>query len=149
MKKMALENLADYRRELVNALNWYKEHEKSDKVSKSKNYILINAEEGILPTMIGTLGSILSKSSDIEKNIFILSLARNIDNTTKISLRITGNPEINLKEVISSIIERIQNGTAGGHVYAAGAVIDTDFENKFIDAAKTIMAGYIMEESVN
>jgi single-stranded DNA-specific DHH superfamily exonuclease len=102
-----------------------------------------------MPTIIGTLGSILSKSQDIEKNTFILSLARNHDDTTKISLRIVGNPEtINLKEIIESMISKINHGTSGGHSFAAGAVIDTDYEEKFLKAAEEILGEINIEEQI-
>lgn len=147
MKNLAIENLSSYRREIVNAINWYKDN--PNKIIKKKNCIIINAEEEVMPTMIGTLGSMLSKSPDIEKNMFILGLARNDDNTTKISLRITGNPDhVNLKEIIQTIIEKINNGSSGGHVFASGAVIDTDYEEKFIDAAIEILEASGMEERV-
>ncbi len=147
MKKMAMDNLAEYRREIVNAINWYKDNANSDKIIKKKNMLIINAEEEVMPTMIGTLGSILSKSQDIEKNTFILSLARNDDNTTKISLRITGNPDsVNLKDVIQTIIEKAGNGSSGGHAFASGAVIDTDYEEKFIEAAAKILSEMTIEE---
>lgn len=149
MKKMAMDNLSEYRREIVNALNWYKDNAYSDKIIRKKNVLIINAEEEVLPTMIGTLGSILSKSQDIEKNTFILSLARNEDNTTKISLRITANPDtINLKDVIQMVIDKIGNGSCGGHSFAAGAVIDTDFEDKFVDAASIILSEMAVEEKL-
>jgi RecJ-like exonuclease len=147
MKRMAVDNLTQYRREIVNAINWYKDNANSDKIIKKKNILIINAEEEVMPTMIGTLGSILSKSQDIEKNTFILSLARNDDNTTKISLRITSNPDtINLKDIIQMIIDKVGNGSCGGHSFAAGAVIDTDYEEKFIDAAEKILADMAVEE---
>jgi RecJ-like exonuclease len=143
MKELAIQNLGDYRKEIVNALNWYKDNSSSQKIIKRKNCIIINAEDEVLPTMIGTLGSILSKSGDIEKNQFILSLARNYNNTTKISLRISGSPEnVNLKEIINDIVGRINHGSAGGHVFAAGAVIDTEKEDVFIDAAIDILENY-------
>lgn len=149
MKKMAMDNLSEYRREIVNAINWYKDNANSDKIIKKKNMVIINAEEEVLPTMIGTLGSILSKSQDIEKNTFILSLARNDDNTTKISLRITGNPDnVNLKDIIQAIVDKAGNGSSGGHSFAAGAVIDTDYEEKFIDAASKVLSDIIIEEKV-
>lgn len=149
MKEMAVQNLSVYRREIVNAINWYKDNINTDKIIKKKNILIINAEEEVIPTMIGTLGSILSKSSDIENNTFILSLARNDDNTTKISLRISGNPEgINLKEIIQLIIEKIENGSSGGHSFASGAVIDTDFEDKFISVAMSVLENIVLEERV-
>jgi len=149
MKEMAVQNLSVYRKEIVNALNWYKDNANTDKIIRKKNIILINAEDDVFPTMIGTLGSILSKNADIEKNTFILSLARNDDNTTKISLRISGNPEgVNLKEIIGLIIERINHGSAGGHSFASGAVIDTDHEDVFIKASLEVLENYVLEEKL-
>jgi len=143
MKELAVQNLGDYRKEIVNALNWYKDNSNSQKIIKKKNCIIINAEDEVMPTMIGTLGSILSKSADMDKNQFILSLARNYDNTTKVSLRISGSPEnVNLKEIINDIVGSINHGSAGGHVFAAGAVIDTEKESVFIDAAINILENY-------
>ncbi|MGV8141221.1 MAG: DHHA1 domain-containing protein [Candidatus Woesearchaeota archaeon] len=149
MKEMALQNLTDYRKELVMAINWYRDNANTSKIIKKKNYIIINAEDEIMPTMIGTLGSILSKSQDIEKHTFILSLARNHDDTTKVSLRIVGNPDdINLKEVIEQIIQRINHGSSGGHSFAAGAVIDTEKEDDFIKAASEVLESIVIEEKV-
>jgi len=149
MKEMALQNLTDYRKELVTAINWYKDNSNTDRVIKKKNFIIINAEDDILPTIIGTLGSILSKSQDIEKNTFILSLARNHDDTTKISLRIVGNPDdINLKDIIEQIIQKIAHGSSGGHSFAAGAVIDTDKEEVFLKAATEILEAVTIEETI-
>lgn len=149
MKNMALQNLTDYRKELVTAINWYKDNSNSDRVIKKKNHIIINAEDEIMPTMIGTLGSILSKSPDIDRNTFILSLARNHDDTTKVSLRIVGNPDnINLKEIIEQIINKINHGSSGGHSFAAGAVIDTDKEDTFIKNASEILESIIIEERI-
>jgi RecJ-like exonuclease len=149
MKEMALQNLTDYRKELVTAINWYKDNSGSDRIIKKKNYIIINAEDEVMPTIIGTLGSILSKSQDIERNTFILSLARNHDDTTKISLRIVGNPDnINLKDIIEQIIQKINHGSSGGHSFAAGAVIDTDKEEFFIQSASEILDGIKIEEEI-
>jgi len=149
MKEMALQNLTDYRKELVTAINWYKDNVNSDHIIKKKKFIIINAEDEIMPTIIGTLGSILSKSQDIEKNTFILSLARNNDDTTKISLRITGNPDgVNLKDVIEQIIQKINHGSSGGHSFAAGAVIDTDKEDVFLQAAEDVLDNIVLEESI-
>jgi single-stranded-DNA-specific exonuclease len=149
MKEMAVQNLTDYRKELVVAINWYKDNANSEHIIRKKNYIIINAEDEIIPTIIGTLGSILSKSQDIEKNTFILSLARNHDDTTKISLRIVGNPDnINLKNVIEQIIQKINHGSSGGHSFAAGAVIDTDKEEEFLKAAEDVLSNIVLEESI-
>jgi single-stranded DNA-specific DHH superfamily exonuclease len=149
MKEMAIQNLTDYRKELVVAINWYKDNVNSNHIVKNKKFIIINAEDEIMPTIIGTLGSILSKSQDIEKNTFILSLARNNDDTTKISLRIVGNPDnINLKDIIEQIIQKINHGSSGGHSFAAGAVIDTDREEVFLKAAEDVLNNIVLEENI-
>lgn len=149
MKSMAMQNLTDYRKELVNAINWYKDNANSDRVIRKKRFIIINAQDEIIPTIIGTLGSILSKSQDIEKHTFILSLARNHDDTTKVSLRIVGNPDnVNLKEIMEQVINRISHGSSGGHSFAAGAVIDTDKEEEFLKAASEVLDSITIEETI-
>jgi RecJ-like exonuclease len=143
-RKEALKNLKDYKRRIVNSLEWYKHNSESEnKIMKGKNYIIINAKDDILSTMIGTLASMISKNKCFEKNIFVLSMARNNDNTTKISLRVSNNPDnVDLKKIISEITERI-GGEAGGHQYAAGAIISSDKENEFIECAKKIFDSFM------
>ncbi|MBN2053061.1 DHH family phosphoesterase [Candidatus Woesearchaeota archaeon] len=140
-RSKAVASLMDYKKEIINSMNWYKEHsakEKSDRIVKGSNYIIINAKDNVLSTMIGTIASMISKNNEMENNIFVLSMARNDDNTTKISLRVTGNPEdVDLKSMISELIDRV-GGEAGGHQYAAGAIIDTEKEEKFIEEAKAL-----------
>ncbi|KYK26825.1 hypothetical protein AYK26_04535 [Euryarchaeota archaeon SM23-78] len=135
----AVSSLMDYKREIVTSMNWYKEHsrkEESDRIIKGSNYVIINAKDKVLSTMIGTIASIISKNNEMDDNIFILSMARNPDNTTKVSLRITGKPEgVDLKGIVSELVQRV-GGEAGGHQHAAGAIIDTDKEDKFIEEAK-------------
>jgi len=138
---MAVNSLRDYKKEIVSSMNWYKEHISktgSDRIIKGSNYIIINAKDNVLVTMIGTIASMISKNNDLEDNIFVLSMARNPDNTTKVSLRITGNPEgVDLKSIVSELVQRV-GGEAGGHQFAAGAVIDTDKEDEFTEEAKAL-----------
>jgi RecJ-like exonuclease len=137
----AISSLMDYKKEIISSMKWYKEHcsrEKSDRIIKGSNYIIINAKDNVLSTMIGTIASMISKNNDIEENIFVLSMARNPDNTTKVSLRISGNPKgVDLKSIVAELVERV-GGEAGGHQLAAGAIIDTGREDKFIEEAKAL-----------
>ncbi len=141
----AIASLMDYKKEIVSSMNWYKEHsskEKSDRIIKGSNYIIINAKNNVLSTMIGTIASMISKNNEIAENIFVLSMARNPDNTTKVSLRVSGNPEgVDLKSIVSELVERV-GGEAGGHQLAAGAIIDTALEDKFIEEAKTLFESF-------
>ncbi len=116
-----------------------------------KSFVIINAEDNVLPTMIGTLASIVSKSSSFSPGTFVLSLARAPDNFTKISLRLAGEKEFkgefNLMEILTVIAGKV-GGQAGGHHEAAGAIIRTEKEEEFIAAAKHHLSATRMEEKL-
>lgn len=138
MKKKAIENLSKYKKEITGALSWFKDNEES--IIKENGYMIINAENNILPTIAGTLGSILSKSGNYDKGTLIMSMARSAD-FTKVSLRVVGNPDIDLRDIIGEIAARA-GGEAGGHKLAAGAIISRENEDKFISAAKEVLGNY-------
>ena len=132
-KRKALDTLTKYRREIVTALRWY---EKNSNVIKGKNYLILNAKDKVLSTVIGTLASIISKSNDLEKGTLILSLAHEPKGTTKVSLRIAdNNSNLDLRDVINNIIKKTNSGEGGGHKNAAGAIIKTKNEDNFIKEA--------------
>jgi len=110
--------------------------------------MIINAQDKVIPTMIGTIASILSNSNSIDSGTFILGLAQNVDGTTKVSFRYAGqNHDNDLKKIISDIVQEA-GGEAGGHKDAAGAVIETENEDKFIKAAKRVLEEKGREEKV-
>ena len=149
-KQQAIRSLADYKREIVNALNWYNENKFTDDIFWGNKFVIINAKTNVMSTMIGTLASILSKSNVMTNNTFILSMAQAIDGSTKISLRTTNNIKgnLDLKKIIEEIINGIGNSESGGHQNAAGAVIPTDKEANFIGQAKEVLGKYAMEEKI-
>jgi len=148
IKKRAISLLADYKREIINSLEWYDKNKASDFVTKGHGYIIINAQDKIRPSIIGTLASIVSKSNGIKEK-FVMSMAQIADGTTKVSLRMSGNDEsIDLKQIIVKITEGIPNCEAGGHAKAAGALIPTNSEEEFIKKAKVILEKNVMEEIV-
>ena len=135
-KRKALDTLSKYRREIGTALRWY---ESNSNVIKGEKYIILNAKDEVLSTVIGTLASIISKSNDLAEGTLILSLAHEPKGITKVSLRIAGeNQELDLREVINSIIKKTNSGESGGHKNAAGAIIKTENENNFIKEAVKI-----------
>jgi RecJ-like exonuclease len=142
-RKMALQTLADYKKELINAINWYEENIKSDSIIKGSNYIILNAKDKVFSNIIGTLASIISKSASFKKDTYILSLARTKKNKTKASLRKSrsseADPDLNLRAIVKDIVEKTGAGEAGGHMQAAGAIIPTEKEEEFIDAAKDVL----------
>jgi len=128
--------LADYRKEIVQAIRWYEEGVNRGHVLKGERYIIINGGREILPTMAGTLASILSRSNDVAPGTFILSMARTENSTIKVSLRRAGKSDgTDLREVIGSIVAKI-GGESGGHMNAAGAIIPEASEERFIEASK-------------
>lgn len=149
-KKKAIENVDNYKKEIIKAMDWYNSNKKTKDIIQGSGFIIINAKENILTSMAGTVASILSKSNDIKKGTFILSLARNImDDTTKVSLRIVGrNKDNDLRSIIDQIIKPIQGAESGGHKEAAGAIIPTEKEPEFIKEAERILNLNSMEEKV-
>jgi len=150
IKQQAIRSLGDYKKEIVKALNWYNENKFNDDVFWGNNFVIINAKDNVMSTMIGTLASILSKSNVMTNNTFILSMAQALEGNTKISLRTTNNVNgaLDLRRIIEEMIDGIGNSESGGHQNAAGAVIPTDKENNFITAAKEILGKYAMEEKI-
>src|SRR3989338_4908942 len=150
IKQQAIRSLGDYKKEIVNALNWYNDNKFSDDIFWGNKFVIINAKQSVMSTMIGTLASILSKSNVMTNNTFILSMAQAIDGNTKVSLRTTNNVNgaLDLRRIIEEMTQGIHNSEAGGHQNAAGAVIPSDKESVFIEAAKEILGKYAAIEKV-
>jgi single-stranded-DNA-specific exonuclease len=149
-KKGAASVLADYRKEILNAMRWVNDNKKSGLVFEDEGYILINAQHHILPTMAGTIASMISKSHEIKNGTFVMSLARTDRKKTKVSLRISGRKAphwIDLKSIIAQIVAKV-GGEAGGHRNAAGAIIDATSEDQFISIARQVLKKQAMMESI-
>lgn len=77
-------------------------------------------------------------------------MARALDGNTKVSLRTANNlgGALDLKKMIDDIIMGIGNCEAGGHQNAAGAIIPTEKESMFIEAAKEVLGRHAVEEKI-
>lgn len=150
-KQRAMRALDDYKREIVNAMRWYRESQGSEGITKGDGFMIINAGENIPSTMIGTMASIITKGNELEEGTLVMGLAQTIEGTTKVSLRIA-NPKNRIKDVdLRSIMKEISlkvEGEYGGHPQAAGAVIRTEKEDEFLEAAERILAMRAVEERV-
>ncbi|MEE9525761.1 MAG: DHH family phosphoesterase [Candidatus Woesearchaeota archaeon] len=138
-RQKALNTLAEYRREIVGALNWYNDNK--DKLIKGNGFVIINAEDKINPNIIGTMASIISKGNGIEEGVYVLSLARSKKDMTKVSLRISGmrkNKDLDLRDIAKEIVDEV-GGEAGGHQYAAGALIESSKEKEFLRVAENVL----------
>ena len=133
-RRMAMQTLADYKKEIVQARIWY---ENNPDIIKGKNFIIINAKDQIRHTIIGTLASIISKSNELDK-VYIMSLARTDKDTTKVSIRTNIEEEdLDLRDIVKKITTKV-GGEAGGHMQAAGALIPAEAEADFINTAKEV-----------
>ena len=150
IKEKAIKNLSSYKREIINAINWYYENKNSSFVTSAKGYTLINAQDKVMPTIIGTVASIISKSKLIDEGSYILSMAQLINGSTKVSLRVAGHRTngVDLQSIMQEIIKDIEGCESGGHSNAAGALIPTDKEDSFITAAKEVLGRKAMEEVI-
>jgi len=104
------------------------------KKTEDKNYLIIQAEDKIKDTIIGTVASIISNSREYEQGKIIIGMAYNEDKI-KISARMVGKSGKNIREILNSVIE-IVGGEVGGHPKAAGALIEKHKEQEFVDELK-------------
>ncbi|MAG52858.1 MAG: hypothetical protein CMH62_02750 [Nanoarchaeota archaeon] len=132
----ALELLADYKKELINSLNWFYSNKSSSKITEATGITIINAEDNVRDTIIGTVTTMISKSNIYKPETILISLAHTLASDTKISIRVAGykTSDINVKEILGDITQKLGFST-GGHAFAAGSVIPQEKEQEFIDLA--------------
>jgi RecJ-like exonuclease len=138
MRQKVLQTHQDYKKEIVNGLNWYEKNKGSDRVVDKDGVVILNTGRDVMPTVIGTIASIIAKSNNFDKKHFIMSLARNDHGKTKISLRVTHQSSDDLRSLINEIVD-VVGGEAGGHQYAAGAIINTENEDDFLRVAERVL----------
>jgi len=119
-----------YRRELLNGL---KTAETIEKI-QGTGFVILNAREQIKDAIIGTVCSMLSSSNIYDQGTVLIGMAYNQDKI-KVSARITGETNKNLKEVLEKTVMSIE-AEVGGHQYAAGCLIKKTDEEKFIEELK-------------
>ena len=147
-KQKAIELLFSYKREIITSLNWFYAHRKTEAVKEEENFVIIHAEENIKDTLIGTICSILTNSGVYKEGTILLGLAHTLDNNVKISMRVVGKKEINLKEILGEITKRV-GCESGGHNYAAGSLIPQEKEQEFLESALVILKKRAMEEVIS
>ncbi len=148
-KKEAMDLLGDYKKELIKSLNWFYANREKKNILEKDGYTIINAEDNIKETIIGTLASIISKSNIYRDGTIILSMANTIDGNLKSSMRIVGrSPKVDLREVSKDIIKRLGAGEFGGHKLASGCIIPQEKEEEFIKVAEEIFRKKVLEETI-
>ncbi len=129
LKKKALLHVARYKRHLLEIMRWYESAH--DEVRREKGALIINAQDAVEPTLIGTLCSIVSRSGKLEEGTVVIGLSRLPGKKTKVSMRAKGH---DLFKLATTAAEKV-GGQAGGHKEAAGAIIPTLREEDFIHYA--------------
>jgi len=138
-KQEALDIYTKYKQELVSSL---KAAEKMKKI-KGKGFVILNAENSIKDTVIGTVCSMLSSSPKYEKGTILIGMAKTPEEKIKISARIVGGEGRNLKDVLEQAIKKFKeenpetSAEVGGHHSAAGCLIESGKEASFIKSLKS------------
>ncbi len=141
--------LDDYRREIMQGLEWFYRHRGTAHVIEKKGFTIINADSHIRDTIIGTLASLLSKSNVYPDHTIIMSMARTLDDEIKVSLRLAGfhASDVDLRMLVKEILKQT-GGYGGGHRLAAGATVPSDKEDLLIQTALAVLGKAVVEEHV-
>tara|TARA_Y100000310_G_C20662382_1_gene805475 strand:+ start:602 stop:2032 length:1431 start_codon:yes stop_codon:yes gene_type:complete len=154
MAKKAMDILRDYRKEIIDALNWFYNAKKGERVIEKEGFVIILAEGNIRDKIIGTLASILSKSNIYKQGTVIVSTAYTLEGNIKSSFRICGRvgKTVDLRKVVKDIIASGVGGLGGGHRLAAGGIFPQEKEKEFIDSTISVLEnlnkeGFLLEKS--
>ncbi len=123
---------AKYKQHIISGIEFLSKEEKIE----GNGFVLINARNNILDTIIGTLASIISNSSNYEEGTIIIAMAYREDKI-KVSARICGREGKgrNVREVLTRVMEKI-DGEIGGHEFAAGCMLNQKDEEVFVETLK-------------
>src|SRR3989344_2987025 len=72
LKHAAISLLNEYKRELIASLNWF--YNSKEKITELEGLVIINAEDNVKDTIIGTLTSMIAKSNLYQENTILISL---------------------------------------------------------------------------
>ena len=150
IKEQALGLLQDYKREIIDSLNWFYKNKENKNIIEGKGYIIINAGENVKDSLIGTLASIISRSNLYRNGTIVISMAYTLDGFIKISARtvkLNGEISVDLSKMMKKVIEKL-GGVGGGHNVAAGALISQEKEKEFIEFVQKQLEGVYVEEKV-
>jgi RecJ-like exonuclease len=137
-REQAEDLYTEYKQQLISALNSI---EKIEKI-KGNGFVILNAKDEIKDTIIGTVTSILSSSLNYEEGTILIGMAYNLDKI-KVSARIVGREKRNLKEVLEKAVTNFRTKIEtdmiieiGGHMNAAGCLIQKEKEKEFIETLR-------------
>ncbi len=124
----------DYKQSISHAMRFI---EDNNNRIQGKNYTIINAQDKIKDTIIGTAASIMSYSPLYPQGTVIIAMAYDKDRI-KISARLAGKKGRNVRELLSSVLIPL-SGEVGGHPQAAGGLISRDKEQELLTQLKNAL----------
>jgi RecJ-like exonuclease len=124
------EILEEYKKQINEGIKLLKE---GNIIFSTPNANFILAGDRIKDTLIGTITSIALNSNLFDSRKPVFGIAETDENNLKISARLPKEiKNVNLKEVLH-YATKLLNGEAGGHTHAAGALIDKNLQNDFVN----------------
>ncbi len=132
-KRSAERIYLSYKQSIAAALKYIEEAEKIT----GKDYTIINAQDKIKDTIIGTAASIMSFSPFYPQGTIIIAMAYDQDKI-KISARLAGRKGRNVREMLAKVVVPLA-GEVGGHHNAAGGLISREKESLFIEEVKKVL----------
>ncbi len=134
-KNKVEEIYASYKQRLISAINYAEEN-----MENHENYILLNAQDKIEDTIIGTVASIISNSKKFGVGKFVIAMAHSEDKI-KVSGRLLGkNNKKDVRKMIGKVINEMgEEYEFGGHPQAAGCLIPKEKEEDFINNLKEVL----------
>ncbi len=123
--------LLQYKREIIGSLNWFYSNRKTNSVKEYGDLVIINAENNLRDTLLGTMTSLISKSNLYNDGTIIFGMGYTPDNEIKVSIR-SVNSDANLKQMLEKIGAEMEL-QLGGHKSAAGCLIPLEKEKEFIE----------------
>ncbi|MDD5177981.1 MAG: DHH family phosphoesterase [Candidatus Nanoarchaeia archaeon] len=130
--------LDEYRNKIGKSLEWF--YKNKDKFIEAKNYVIINAENNIDINIAGVVASLISHSNVYEKGKMIFVMANNVIGETKISGRVSGGKDVDIRSKLVKITKKIGDYVSGGHSVACGSTIPQEKENEFIEVATKVLS---------
>lgn len=129
-----VEVLRSYRKALRDAYAWQSQAD----VEEGDNYRLIRAGRAILPSIIGTVCSMQTRSGDVARDTVVVGLAHQQDAMTKVSARVNDRSDRDVLAILQEALEGIES-QAGGHRVAAGALLSTEDEECFLEQLRRVL----------
>ncbi len=126
--------LREYRERLRAA---YELQRSGEGVERTPKYVLINGGRRILPSLIGTVCSMITRSGDVPEGVVALGLARYPERWTKVSARVAGEG-LDVRAALAEMLKGVR-GNCGGHANAAGALIASEDEERFLENARRVL----------